>query len=78
MIRAKQKSLPKPVAASKRTPVKSTGNVVNIMDALKKSLEVSGGDGSIRRPRAPSKKPAEAPAAKDAARKPKARKAAGR
>ena len=52
-------------------------NVVNIMDALKKSLEVAGGD-QLRRPRAPSKKPAEAPAAKEAARKPKARKAAGR
>jgi DNA end-binding protein Ku len=51
-------------------------NVVNIMDALKKSLEASGGE--VRRPRAPSKKPAEAPVAKEAARKPKARKAAGR
>ena len=42
-------------------------NVVNIMDALKKSLEAAGGEGAVRRPRAPSKKPAEAPAAKEAA-----------
>jgi DNA end-binding protein Ku len=49
-------------------------NVVNIMDALKRSLQAEGADAaSIRRPRAPSKKPAEAPAA---TRKPKARKAA--
>jgi DNA end-binding protein Ku len=52
-------------------------NVVNIMDALKKSLEVAGGEGALRRPRAPSKKP-EAPAAKEAARKPSARKPAAR
>jgi DNA end-binding protein Ku len=50
-------------------------NVVNIMDALKKSLEVAGGEGAVRRPRAPSKKP-EAPAAKEAARKPAAKEAA--
>jgi DNA end-binding protein Ku len=31
------------VAASKRPPVKSTGNVVNIMDALKKSIAKDGG-----------------------------------
>jgi DNA end-binding protein Ku len=43
MIRAKQKSLPKPSAASKRQPVKSTGNVVNIMDALKNSIAKGGG-----------------------------------
>jgi DNA end-binding protein Ku len=53
-------------------------NVVNIMDALKKSLEAAGGEGAVRRPRAPSKKPAEAPAAKEAARKPAARKPAAR
>jgi DNA end-binding protein Ku len=51
-------------------------NVVNIMDALKKSLEVAGGD-QLRRPRAPSKK-TEAPAAKEAARKPVAKKPAAR
>jgi DNA end-binding protein Ku len=53
-------------------------NVVNIMDALKRSLEAAGADsGNARRPRAPSKKVAEAPAAKaEPARKPKARKAA--
>ena len=28
-------------------------NVVNIMDALKKSLEAAGGEGAVRRPRAP-------------------------
>jgi DNA end-binding protein Ku len=54
------------------------GNVVNIMDALRKSLQASGGDASARRPRAASKKPAEAPAkaAKPSARKVSARKAA--
>ena len=50
-------------------------NVVDIMEALKRSLAQSA-DGALRRPRAPSKKPAEAPAA--AAKKPKARKAAAR
>jgi DNA end-binding protein Ku len=56
-------------------------NVVNIMDALKKSLEVAGGDGAVRRPRAPSKPGAraeDAPAAKEAARKPVAKKPAAR
>ena len=58
-------------------------NVVNIMDALKKSLEAAGGVGALRRPRAPSKK-AEAPAApakesvKETARKPVAKKPAAR
>lgn len=38
--------------------------VVNIMDALKRSLEAEGGGGAeVRRPRAPSKKPAAAEAA---------------
>lgn len=52
--------------------------VVNIMDALKRSLEAEGGDAAAaRRPRAPSKKPAVAgkPAVAEGARKPKARKA---
>ena len=53
-------------------------NVVNIMDALKKSLEAAGGEGAVRRPRAPSKQTAEAPAAKAAARKPVAKKPAAR
>jgi DNA end-binding protein Ku len=55
-------------------------NVVNIMDALKKSLEVAGGDGTLRRPRAPSKKTADAPAAeaKETTRKPVAKKPAAR
>jgi non-homologous end joining protein Ku len=55
-----------------------TGKVVNIMDALKRSLEAEGADGAAaRRPRAPSKKPvaADKPAAAEATRKPKARKA---
>ncbi|OCJ05049.1 Ku protein [Rhizobium sp. AC44/96] len=38
MIRAKQKSLVKTAAGSKRPTVKPTGNIVNMMDALKKSL----------------------------------------
>lgn len=46
--------------------------VVNIMDALKRSLEAEGVEAEgVRRPRAPSKKPAAA----EATRKPKARKA---
>ena len=73
MLRAKQagQAFAVPEAAA-------PANVVNIMDALKRSLEAAGADsGTVRRPRAPSKKPAEAPAAKaEPARKPKARKAA--
>ena len=54
-------------------------NVVNIMDALKRSLEAAGGGpGASRRPRAPSKKPAEAPAPRPRRKKPKARKVAAR
>jgi DNA end-binding protein Ku len=50
--------------------------VVNIMDALKRSLEAEGGGAMpVRRPRAPSK-PAAVPAAAEEARKPRARKAA--
>jgi DNA end-binding protein Ku len=72
MLRAKQAgqvfSVPEQAAPA---------NVVNIMDALKKSLEAAGSDsGAGRRPRAPSKKAVEAPAAAAPARKPKARKAA--
>ena len=49
--------------------------VVNIMDALKRSLEAEGGGAMpVRRPRAPSK-PAAVPAAVEEARKPRARKA---
>ncbi len=46
--------------------------VVNIMDALKRSLEAEGGAAATRRPRAPSKKPA---AAAGKAAKPKAKRA---
>ena len=71
MLKAKQAgqtfTVPEPAAPA---------NVVNIMDALKKSLEVAGGD-QLRRHRAPSKK-TEAPAAKEAARKPVAKKPAAR
>ena len=73
MLKAKQAgqtfTVPEPAAPA---------NVVNIMDALKKSLEASGGDGAVRRPRAPSKKADDAPAAKEAARKPVAKKPATR
>ena len=49
--------------------------VVNIMDALKRSLEAEGGGAMpVRRPRAPSK-PAAVPAAVEEQRKPRARKA---
>src|SRR5918993_464998 len=72
MLRAKQQgqtfTMAEPAAPA---------NVVNIMDALKKSLEAAGGEGAVRRPRAPSKT-AEAPAAKAAARKPVAKKPAAR
>jgi DNA end-binding protein Ku len=49
--------------------------VVNIMDALKRSLEAEGGSAPARRPRAPSRKPEPAPASVEK-RKPKARKVA--
>ena len=72
MLRAKQQgqtfTVPEP---------SQPANVVNIMDALKKSLEAAGGEGAVRRPRAPSKT-AEAPAAKEAARKPAPKKPAAR
>jgi DNA end-binding protein Ku len=59
------------VVAETPTPTK----VVNIMDALRRSLEAEGGGAPARRPRAPSRKPeaASVPAEK---RKPKARKVA--
>jgi len=79
MLRAKQQgqtfSVPEP---------SQPANVVNIMDALKKSLEAAGGEGAVRRPRAPSKpskaeaEETRAPAAKEAARKPVAKKPAAR
>jgi len=74
MLRAKQSGqvFTSPQAAE-------PANVVNIMDALKRSLQATGGDDTGRRPRAPSKKPVEAPpkaAAKPPARKAGARKAA--
>lgn len=56
------------------------GNVVNIMDALRRSLE-AGNEAAMRRPPAPSKKPAEAPAPAEAdqtARRPPPRKAGAR
>jgi DNA end-binding protein Ku len=75
MLRAKQSG---EVFTAQETT--EPGNVVNIMDALRKSLQASGGDaGEARRPRAASKKAAEAPAkvaAKPPARKVGARKAA--
>src|SRR4051812_20408296 len=75
MLRAKQagQSFTVPETAA-------PANVVNIMDALKRSLEAAGADsGTVRRPRAPSKKAAEAPAAKaEPARKPAPRKATAR
>jgi DNA end-binding protein Ku len=75
MLRAKQagQAFTVPEAAA-------PANVVNIMDALKRSLEAAGSEsGAARRPRAPSKPsktPAEAPAA--AAKKPQARKVPAR
>jgi DNA end-binding protein Ku len=73
MLRAKQagQAFTVPEAAA-------PANVVNIMDALKRSLEAAGSDsGASRRPRAPSKKPVEAPAAA-AAKKPTPRKVTAR
>jgi DNA end-binding protein Ku len=56
------------------TETPTPSKVVNIMDALKRSLEAEGAGAAVaRRPKAPSKKPAAAP---KAAPKPKARKAA--
>lgn len=81
MLRAKQAGQ---TFAVPETPAPS--KVVNIMDALKRSLEAEGGGSAeVRRPRAPSKKPAaveKKPAAADKKaaateiRKPKARKRA--
>ena len=76
---AARPSRPARRSRSQETPAPS--KVVNIMDALKRSLEAEGGGAAdVRRPRAPSKKPAEVekPAAaekKAEIRKPKARKA---
>ncbi len=72
LIRAKQAGQ---VFAVPETPTPS--NVVNIMDALKRSLEAEGADAApIRRPRAVSKKAApQKPAAAQETRRPKARKA---
>ncbi len=73
MLRAKQAG-----QAFAVPETEAPANVVNIMDALKRSLQAEGAEAAtIRRPRAPSKKAAEAPAAAaEPARKPKARKAA--
>jgi DNA end-binding protein Ku len=60
------------------TEAPAPSKVVNIMDALRRSLEAEGGAAAdARRPRAASKKAA-APAAPAAQRKPKPRKAAAR
>lgn len=71
MLRAKQsgEAFALPEAAE-------PANVVDIMDALRRSLEA--GEAGLRRPAAPSKKPVEAPNADQAARKSPARKAAAR
>ncbi|MGH6929914.1 MAG: Ku protein [Dongiaceae bacterium] len=75
MLRAKQAGQ---VFAVPETP--APAKVVNIMDALKRSLEAEGaGAAEVRRPRAASKKPAAEEVRKPAAeetRKPKARKRA--
>jgi DNA end-binding protein Ku len=72
LIRAKQAGQ---VFAVPETPAPS--NVVNIMDALKRSLEAEGADAAaVRRPRAASRKAApEKPASAQETRRPKARKA---
>jgi DNA end-binding protein Ku len=70
MLKAKQSGETFTVA---ETPTPS--KVVNIMDALKRSLEAEGAGSAVaRRPKAPSKKPAAAEKAPTA--KPKAKKAA--
>ena len=67
LVRAKQAG---EAFAVPETPAPS--RVVNIMDALKRSLEAEGaGEMPVRRPRAPSRKPA----AVEETRKPRARKA---
>jgi len=71
MLKAKQAGQ---VFAVPETPEPS--KVVNIMDALKRSLEAEGaGAADVRRPRAPSRKPAAEKPAAEEVRKPKARKA---
>lgn len=74
MLQAKQAgqafAVPEPAAPA---------NVVDIMDALRRSLEASANAGALRRPRAPSKKAGEQEAAPvETARKPAARKQAAR
>ncbi len=48
LIGSKEKSLKKAAPARKPAPVKSTSNVINIMDALKKSLAADGERGKSR------------------------------
>lgn len=48
MIRSKQKDHKSVAPAPKRPAVKSTGNVINIMDALKKSLAAESGTSKSR------------------------------
>ena len=48
MIRSKQKDLKKLAPAKKAPAIKSTGNVINIMDALKKSLAKENGKPGTR------------------------------
>lgn len=73
MLNAKQAGQPFTVPE-----VPEPGNVVDIMEALKRSLQASSAD-AMRRPRATSKKAVEeAPAAKETTRKPAARKKAAR
>jgi DNA end-binding protein Ku len=71
MLRAKQSG-----EAFAVPEVAEPANVVDIMDALRRSLEA--GEANLRRPPAPSKKPAETPKADQTERKAPARKAAAR
>jgi DNA end-binding protein Ku len=70
MLKAKQAG---EVFTVEETPAPS--KVVNIMDALKRSLEAEGGASAARRPRAPSKKPAAAKPVAKPAQKAKVRRA---
>lgn len=70
LIEAKRTNRKTSRVSTEGTPTASSGNVIDLMAALKQSLAKSGGRGSAAK-RATSKKPAAKPAAKEAKRRAK-------